>query len=339
MNLLLNSGIEVSTSTLRPADAPNSQSDPIDYAALVDIATRSRTATVWISGTGQSIVSDSTVGDGTVGDGHGGCGSFDPAVIAGALVAVDSTSNYGIVGQLCEWAHSDYLGEPDYSPGERQPSAGQRHPGLFARDVAALDLLSSTRVELLLCCEPLRAAGVSNDFGRAHRLCEAAHICSLLLSGQSSTFAGNYYSVERAVNNPALNHPSRECLAVDLGSVYEGQLAAGQKGCREMIEFVVEEVAGEVGLMLGSGDADLAGFVVETLDTNSDKGGENQPPSLAWRVDWRGVDRDELRSTLANLVDSGVRGFVFLVDRIDHSTRDDISLLGSLIASVEDRFG
>ncbi len=345
MDLLLNSGIEFSTATLRPVGASTPATCPFDATALIDIAKHSRFRNVWISGTDPSRPRESRPqtaepptsraaptphrDDPKARHDDPGSTSYDPAVIAGSLARVDPTMDLGIVGQLGEPPRSDYSGNS-------RESGGIRHPGLYARDISTLSLLTPRQVRLLLSCDPLRVRVDSDRTERARRLCEAVRICSLLLDGRESTLAGEYYSVKRASNKPALNRAARECLAVDLSSLDETGLGSSETSYREAIKLVINKVGDRVGLAVGSGDADVAIYASETLATRSHPD-ESPSPTLVWRLEWKRMSDDELVTTVIDLVDSGVAGFLFRVDQLTDSTLHDISALGSLIASIGDR--
>lgn len=83
-----------------------------------------------------------------------------------------------------------------------------RSPALVAKMAATIDVLSAGRVEIGLGAgwyEPeYRAAGISFDSAgrRIERLAEAVQIVTGMLSSESFSFAGKYYTVSEAWNLP-----------------------------------------------------------------------------------------------------------------------------------------
>jgi probable F420-dependent oxidoreductase len=85
-----------------------------------------------------------------------------------------------------------------------------RHPGVLARDLATLDLLSDGRLEVGIGAgwhrDEHRQLGVPfPEAGeRVSRLAESVTILRSLLSGGALTFAGDHYTVEGLTNYPRL---------------------------------------------------------------------------------------------------------------------------------------
>lgn len=95
-----------------------------------------------------------------------------------------------------------------------------RNPGLLAKMIATLDLLSNGRVEVGLGAgwyEPeYRAAGISFDkpSARIRRMGEALQIVARLLEGEELTFHGDHYRLEGAICRPGPRQFPRPSLWV-----------------------------------------------------------------------------------------------------------------------------
>jgi F420-dependent oxidoreductase-like protein len=83
-----------------------------------------------------------------------------------------------------------------------------RNPAFLAKIVTTLDIVSSGRA--ILALGAAWADDEHRDYGipfpplgeRMGRLEEAVQICRAMFENESSSFAGRYYSIENAVNNP-----------------------------------------------------------------------------------------------------------------------------------------
>jgi hypothetical protein len=95
-------------------------------------------------------------------------GNLDPCTLAGAVAVVTSSITVGVVAAL--------------GPGDRNPS-------VLAREVTAIDVLSSGRAALLLQGDP-------------EPVTEAATVCRLLWAGDVVDFEGAAFHLRGAVNRP-----------------------------------------------------------------------------------------------------------------------------------------
>ena len=212
-----------------------------------------------------------------------------------------------------------------------------RNPGLFAKMVASLDLLSGGRIEVGMGAgwyEPeFRAAGISFDSARTRimRLGESVEILDGLLSGEEVTYKGDHYTIDGAVCLPAPMQRPRPPLWV----CGKGDL---------LIETAVRTGDGWNYSWLG--DVELYGTRSRMADELCDKHGRD-PSSLRRSVGayvLAGRGESDLRKRFERLAErtprgvlSGVsfekfraRGFVGSIDEVI----DGLSALGA--ARVEE---
>src|SRR3974390_63322 len=95
-------------------------------------------------------------------------GEEDPVTLAGALCGVTTRMTLGVVSGV---------------------GADNRNPSVLARDVTAVDVLSSGRTALMLEGDAASAA-------------EAAHVCRLLFAGGEAHHDGLRFHLDGAVNRP-----------------------------------------------------------------------------------------------------------------------------------------
>ncbi len=95
-------------------------------------------------------------------------GGPDPATLAGALAAATTSVTLGVISGV---------------------GAGDRNPSVLARDVTAVDVLSSGRAAVML-------------EGPAAPAAEAARVCRLLFAGGEAHHTGPRFHMDGAVNLP-----------------------------------------------------------------------------------------------------------------------------------------
>jgi alkanesulfonate monooxygenase SsuD/methylene tetrahydromethanopterin reductase-like flavin-dependent oxidoreductase (luciferase family) len=106
----------------------------------------------------------------------------DPCTLAGGLVPLTASIVLGVVSGV---------------------GAGDRNPSVLARDVTALDVLSSGRAAVLL------QAG--EGWGR---LSEAAEVCRLLFTEDAPTFGGRHFHLAAAANRPRPVRPGGPAVLI-----------------------------------------------------------------------------------------------------------------------------
>lgn len=97
---------------------------------------------------------------------------------------------------------------------------GDRSPSVLAREVTALDVLSSGRSAVLLQLDPAEVPGGVVQAAEAwDRLAEAAAVCRLLFTEEAPTFAGRHFHLAGAANRPGPVRPGGPSVLVQLPMV------------------------------------------------------------------------------------------------------------------------
>lgn len=110
-------------------------------------------------------------------------GPLDPCTLAGALVPATGSVLLGVVAGT---------------------GPGQRAPSVLARDVTALDVVSSGRAAVLL------------RGGDVDRLAEAVVVCRLMFRADAPTYHGSSFTIVGAANRPPPVRPAGPPLLVEV---------------------------------------------------------------------------------------------------------------------------
>jgi probable F420-dependent oxidoreductase len=243
-----------------------------------------------------------------------------------------------------------------------------RNPGLVAKMVATLDLLSGGRLDLGIgggWYEPeFRAAGIHFDPARVriHRLGESVEIIGRLLAGEEVTFKGEHYTIDGAVCRPAPRQKPRPPIWVGgkgdllletaarnadgwnfswIGDMdtYRERAAAADAAC-ERVGRDPRTLRRSVGayVLAGSDEADLR--------NRYERLAERTPSGVLTAVSFeefrtRGVVGTvaEVANVLGTLTELGVEEVVACVGALPFQVadEDDVAVLGTEIAPVLSR--
>lgn len=101
-----------------------------------------------------------------------------------------------------------------------------RSPGLLGKQVTTLDVLSSGRAVLGVGLSGIEG---SPDSEAVDRLDEAVRICKLMFNEDPATFAGRFYSIDRAPNRPRPVQVGGPPVLVDVGDGQDALLSVVAK--------------------------------------------------------------------------------------------------------------
>jgi alkanesulfonate monooxygenase SsuD/methylene tetrahydromethanopterin reductase-like flavin-dependent oxidoreductase (luciferase family) len=160
------------------------------------------------------------------------------------------------------------------------PVEGGRLPGIVARDLSSLDVVTGGRSAVLLEAGP--------EQGGSERLGEAVAICRGILAGALETFEGSTFAVRDAVNLPPPRQEGGPPVLAESGSVSDASW--------------VHESMGPAAVVVSGGPTDVEATV---RSLGNDAAGGGVP------VIWRGTAIGEsLGSVLRDVSNAGAWGFI-----------------------------
>jgi len=161
-----------------------------------------------------------------------------------------------------------------------------RHPGILAKTVTTLDVLSGGRAWLGIgaAWNEDEARGLGLPFPpvaeRFERLEEALRICLQMWSGEEGAFRGRHYSLDRTLNSPQpIRRPHPPILIGGMGGQKTLRLVARYADACNLFDVGPERIADKLAVLRGHCDAvardyaEITKTVLTRLTLSRDGGG------------------------------------------------------------------
>ncbi len=204
-----------------------------------------------------------------------------------------------------------------------RPRLDERPPALLAKAVSAVDACSDGRAVLAI-----RPEDNAESVGDLERLGEALEVCRALLRVHGPSFAGRFFRLDRAFNEPRVAHADGGVpVALELPSSASDELTASLIGlAARFAELCVLECAA------GTDPVERAAQALELLAPLARRAGRAGGPSIVARLAAAALEPAAIAELVAAVLEVGVAGVV-----VDWSSSrvgsDDVATVGKLVAA------